>query len=244
MPEETFLSIVIPAYKEAHRIHKILDAICEFSKIRDYTIETIVVVDGSPDNTTLAAKRYENKLKNLCIIDRKENKGKGRSVKEGMLAAVGEYVLFSDADNSTPIEQVDKLLKFRNDYDVMIGSRYVYGGKLAIPQSIIRKIGGRVLNSIIRTLAVSRIKDTQCGFKLFTRKAAQEIFAKQTFDRFSFDIEILAIARSLGYKIREVGITWYDDPHSTVNPVKDGLRMIKDAWTVRKNITARKYSRI
>lgn len=244
MSHEIFLSIVIPAYKEAHRIHKILDAILEFSKIKDYTIETIVVVDGSPDNTADAAKKYQNKINNFRVIDRKENKGKGYTVREGMLEAKGKFILFSDADNSTPIEQVDKLLKFRNDYDVIIGSRYVYDGKLAIPQSIIRKIGGRVLNFIIRTTAVSGIADTQCGFKLFSHQATQEIFPKQTFERFSFDIEILAIARSLGYKIREVGITWYDDPHSTVNPIKDGMRMIKDAWQVRKNINAKKYSRI
>jgi len=244
MPKEIFLSIVIPAYKEAQRIHKILDAILEFQKIKDYSIETIVVIDGSLDNTAEAAKKYNDRIENFSVIDRKENKGKGYTVKEGMLAAKGKYVIFSDADNSTPIEQVDKLLKYRNDYDVMIGSRYVYDGKLAVPQSIIRKIGGRILNSIIKTTAVSGIADTQCGFKLFSHKAAQEIFAKQTFDRFSFDIEILAIARYLGYKIKEVGITWYDDPHSTVNPIKDGLRMIKDAWIVRKNINAKKYSRI
>lgn len=244
MGEEIFLSIVIPAYKEAHRIHKILDAIFEFEKIKDYRIETIVVVDGSPDNTAEVAEKYKDKIKNLQVVDRRENKGKGYTVREGMLKAKGKYVLFSDADNSTPIEQVDKLLKYRNDYDVIIGSRYVYDGKLAVPQSFIRKMGGRTLNFLIRTLAVSGIKDTQCGFKLFSNKAAQEIFDKQTFDRFSFDIEILAIARSLGYKIREVGITWYDDPHSTVNPIKDGIRMIKDAWTVRENVNNRKYSRI
>ena len=244
MSQEIFLSVVIPAYKEADRIHKILDAILEFEKIKDYNIETIVVVDGALDNTAEVASKYQDKLKNLKIIDRKENKGKGYTVREGMLEAQGKYVLFSDADNSTPIEQVDKLLKFRNDYDVMIGSRYVYDGKLAIPQSFVRKIGGRVLNWIIRTLAVSGIKDTQCGFKLFSKKAAQEIFSKQTFERWSFDIEILAIARMLGYKIKEVGITWYDDPHSRVSPIKDGLRMIKDAWTVRKNVKAKKYSRL
>lgn len=244
MSEEIFLSIVIPAYKEAHRIHKILDAIFEFEKLKDYNIETIVVVDGSPDDTAEIAKRYEDKLNNLKIVNRKQNKGKGYTVREGMLMARGKYILFSDADNSTPIEQVDKLLKYRNDYDVIIGSRYTRGGKLVIPQSITRKIGGRTLNFIIRTTAVSGIADTQCGFKLFSHRAAQEIFAKQTFERFSFDIEILAIARSLGYKIREVGITWYDDPHSTVNPIKDGMRMIKDAWQVRKNINSKKYSRI
>ena len=158
-----------------------------------------------------------------------------------MLLAKGKYVLFTDADNSTPFEQVDKLLKYIDMYEVVIGSRYCKGGKLAHPQPLSRIIGSRGLNAVIQLLAVRGIKDTQCGFKLFRREAAQEIFKRQTFDRFSFDIEVLAIARKLGYKTKEVGITWYDDPHSTVNPIKDGLRMLSDSLQVRKNIIARKY---
>jgi len=177
----------------------------------------------------------------LKVIDRKENKGKGYSVKEGMLSAKGKYLLFTDADNSTPFEQVDKLLKYIDAYEVVIGSRYTKGGKLAHAQPLSRIIGGRVLNMIIQLLAVRGIKDTQCGFKLFQKEAGQAIFKKLTFDRFSFDIEVLAIARKLGYKTKEVGITWYDNPHSTVNPIKDGLRMISDSWQVRKNITKGKY---
>ncbi|MCL5411063.1 MAG: glycosyltransferase family 2 protein [Patescibacteria group bacterium] len=240
-PKEIYLSIVVPAYKEEDRIHKILDAIEGYQDSHEFLTETIIVVDGSPDNTAEEAKKYAKKIENLRIIDRKENRGKGYTVKEGMLAAIGKYVLFTDADNSTPIKQVDKLLKYIETYDVVIGSRYCEGGKLARPQPFYRIIGSRVLNHIIQSLAAPKIKDTQCGFKLFKAKAAQEIFKRQTFDRFSFDIEILAIARSLKLWVKEVGITWYDDPHSTVNPIKDGLRMIKDSWQVRKNLKARKY---
>ncbi|OGD63967.1 hypothetical protein A2215_01355 [Candidatus Berkelbacteria bacterium RIFOXYA2_FULL_43_10] len=235
------LSIVIPAYKEEKRIHKSLDAIEKFIKTKEYVIEVLVVLDGTPDGTLSAVKKYESRIPNLKIIDRKENKGKGYTVKQGMIEASGEYRLFCDADNSTPIEQVDKLLYWANKYDLVIGSRYIEGGKLARPQSFPRKMGGRVLNLLIRMLAIPGIKDTQCGFKLFSEKAAKEIFPKQTFDRWSFDIELLAIARRSGYKIKEVGITWYDDPHSLVNPIKDGLRMVKDSWTVRKNIIAKRY---
>ncbi len=243
MPEQFYLSIVIPAYKEQERIHKILEAIIKYEQKQEFRIETIVVIDGSPDNTYEAAAKYRDKVRHLEIINRKENRGKGYTVKEGMLAAKGEWVIFADADNSTPIEQVDKLLKFSRSYQVLIGSRYNNGGREARKQPFYRVIGSRVLNWVIQSIAVPGIKDTQCGFKMFDNKSAKEIFRRQTFDRFSFDIEILAIARHLGYKIMEVGILWYDDPHSTVNPIKDGLRMIKDSWQVRSNMSKGLYDR-
>ncbi|MEK9156436.1 MAG: dolichyl-phosphate beta-glucosyltransferase [Patescibacteria group bacterium] len=241
MDKNIYLSIIVPAYKEEERIHLILDAIIAYMKGVDFEIEVIIVVDGSPDKTAEAALAYKNKMPHLRVIDRKENRGKGYTVKEGVLAATGKYILFADADNSTPVEQVDKLLQYINKYDVVIGSRYANGGKLARPQPLHRVLGSRFLNIFIQILAVGGIKDTQCGFKLFERKAAEKIFKRQTFERFSFDIEILAIARKLDYKVKEAGITWYDNPHSTVNPIKDGLRMIQDSWTVRKNIITGRY---
>ena len=241
MSENVFLSVVIPAYKEESRIQKSLNAIIEYQKTHDFVIEVVVVIDGSPDKTVDTVNTFKDKIKNLKIVDRKENHGKGYSIKEGVFLTHGKYILFTDADNSTPFYQVDKLLKHVDEYDVVIGSRYCKDGRLARPQPLSRIIGGRVLNMIIQLLADRGIKDTQCGFKLFESKAAHEIFKRQTFDRWSFDIELLAIARKLGYKTKEVGIVWYDDPHSTVNPIKDGIRMIQDSWTVRKNITAGKY---
>jgi len=241
MPTSPFLSIVVPAYKEEKRIHKILDAVLTYQKAHDFDVEVIVVIDGSPDKTAEAAQDYKDKIPGLKIIVRKENKGKGYTVREGMLAARGEYILFADADNATPLEQVDKLLKYKDEFPVVIGSRYCPGGKLAHGQGIVRKLGGRALNLAIRMLAVSGIADTQCGFKMFAHDAAREIFKRLTFERFSFDIEILAIARLHKYKIKEVGITWYDDPHSTVSPLRDGLKMLRDAWRVRRNLAKGVY---
>jgi dolichyl-phosphate beta-glucosyltransferase len=235
------LSIVIPAYKEEKRLHKIFEAIDEYRAKKDFLVEVIIVVDGSPDKTAEIAHIYADKNADALVIDRPENRGKGYSVKEGMLRAHGEYILFADADNSTPIKQVDKLLKFVPEYKVVIGSRYCEGGELAKPQPFYRILGSRGLNLIIQLLADKGIKDTQCGFKMFENKAAKEIFSRQTFERFSFDIEVLAIARKLGYKTKEVGIIWYDDPHSTVDPIKDGLRMLADAWKTRQNIISGKY---
>jgi len=241
MPQEFYLSIVIPAYREETRIHKILEAIVEYQKGKDFLIETLVVIDGSPDNTVDSVKKFSDKIPNLRVINRLKNKGKGYTVKEGVLHSSGKFILFADADNSTPVKQADKLLKYVDKYQVVIGSRYCRGGKLAHPQPFYRVLGGRGMNLIIQLLAARGIKDTQCGFKLFEREAALKIFKLQTFDRFSFDIELLAIARKLGYKTKEVGITWYDDPHSTVNPIKDGLQMVRDSWIIRKNITKGLY---
>ena len=241
MVEEIYLSIVVPAYKEEKRLYKIIEAIDRYQKSHKFKVEVIIVVDGSLDKTGEVAEDLIRRVANGRVINRKQNHGKGYTVKEGVLEARGKYILFTDADNSTPLDQVGKLLSFAEKYEVVIGSRYCKGGKLGRPQPIHRLIGGRILNLVIQLLAARGIKDTQCGFKLFERDASKEIFKRQTFDRFSFDIELLAIARKLGYKTKEVGITWYDDPHSTVNPIKDGLQMIKDAWKVRHNITIGKY---
>ncbi len=236
-----YLSIVVPAYKEEKRLYKILESVDQYRDNHDFIVELVVVIDGSLDGTAEIARQYAAKNKYCIVIDRKENKGKGYSVKEGVLVASGKYILFADADNSTPLEQVDKLLAATPSFDVLIGSRYADDGKLAIAQPFYRIAGSRALNLVIQLLAARGIKDTQCGFKLFEKEAAKQIFKRQTLDRFSFDIELLAIARKLGYKIKEVGVVWYDDPHSTVNPIKDGLRMIKDAWQTRKNIISGKY---
>jgi glycosyltransferase involved in cell wall biosynthesis len=234
---QTYLSVIIPAYKEEKRIHKILEAIIEYQKDHDFDIEVIVVLDGTPDDSLTAALNFQSKIKGLKVINRKENKGKGYSVKEGMLEASGKYRLFADADNSTPFDQVDKLIQnLTDDVQVAIGSRYIHGGGQKKKQPLIRRIGSRGINLIIRMLAVKGIYDTQCGFKLFSEHAAKEIFSRQTVDRWSFDIELLAIAKCLGYKIAEVPVVWNDDPHSTVSPLRDGLRMIAASWQIRKNI--------
>jgi glycosyltransferase involved in cell wall biosynthesis len=230
------LSVIIPAYKEQERIHQILEAITDYQKSHDFEMEVIVVIDGSPDDTLTAALQFQNKVKGLKVINRKENKGKGYSVKQGMLEASGDFRLFADADNSTPFQQVDRLFDFIDKYDVVIGSRRVAGGGQKRKQSLFRRVGSDALNLIIQILAVRGIKDTQCGFKLLSADAAKQIFPRLTVDRWSFDIEMLAIARTLGLKVAEVPIAWNDDPHSTVNPIKDGLKMIAASWQIRKNV--------
>lgn len=241
MENQIDLSVIVPCYNEEKRLHKILEAIIEYQKNAKITMEIIIVLDGTPDNTLDTANKFKQHIHNLIVIDRKENHGKGYSVREGMLMAKGKYCLFADADNSTPFVQIDKLMDCMTKYDVAIGSRYISGGGQKKKQSLVRIIGSRVLNMIIQLLAVRGIKDTQCGFKLFSRKAVNEIFPKQTIEKWSFDIELLAIARYLGLNIVEVPIVWYDDPHSTVNPIKDGLKMVVASWQIRKNVLMGRY---
>lgn len=236
------LTIVIPAFNEEKRIVSLMDAIEEYVSKKDFRIEVILVDNNSVDRTVEIFESYKKTIPNTRVVEKKLP-GKGGAVREGMMVGEGEYILFTDADNATPISEADKLLRYAGKYDVLIGSRYCDEGKLAIPQPFIRRLGGRVINFIIQTLAVPGIKDTQCGFKMFHNKAAKEIFSLQTINGWSFDIEIIAIARKLGYLIKEVGITWYDNPNSRVSPLKDGLKMISDAWQVRKNIVAGKYKR-
>lgn len=240
--EVPYLSVVIPAYKEEQRIHKVLDSIVAYTKTHAETVEVIVVLDGTPDRTADAVAVYRAQLPNLQIIDRKENRGKGYTVREGMLAAHGQYRLFADADNSTAFEQVDALLAQMDSHDIAIASRYVSGGRQSEKQPFARIIGSRVLNMIIRTLVVPGIADTQCGFKLFRANAAQEIFSRATVNDWSFDFEVLAIARVLGCTVAEVPVVWNDDPHSTLSPIKDGVAMIRAAWAVRNAIRRGTYS--
>jgi glycosyltransferase involved in cell wall biosynthesis len=234
--ELPYLSVIIPAYKEEKRIHKVLDHVVAYAKSHTESIEVIVVLDGTPDNTAAVVAEYRDRLPRLQIIDRKENQGKGYTVREGMHAAQGKYRLFADADNSTSFEQVDALLAQMETHDVAIASRYVAGGEQKQKQSLARILGSRVLNSIIRLLVVPGIADTQCGFKLFRANAAEQIFSRAVVNNWSFDFEVLAIARLLGYTIAEVPVVWNDDPHSTLSPVKDGIAMIRAALHVRRNV--------
>jgi len=221
-----YLSVIIPCYKEEERIKKTFPAFDRFARIQKYPVELIFIDDGSPDKTRevieelIAGKPY------CRLIYYKQNKGKGYGVMRGMLEARGEYRLFADADNATSIEQANKLLKYAEDYPVVIGSRYLAGFHQKRKQSFVRILGSRALNVGARLFTGLKITDSQCGFKLFADYVVEEIFKRQTFTRFSFDIEILAIADMLGYKIKEVPIDWYDDPHSTVHPIRDGFRFL------------------
>jgi len=241
---QPYLSVIIPAFKEEHRIHKVLDAVVLYQNTQGFEVEVIVVLDGTPDRTIDVVRLYEKKLSRLQIIDRKENRGKGYSVREGMLAAIGKYCLFADADNSTEFAQVDALLQKMDVCQVAIASRYIAGGVQKEQQPLLRILGSRVLNSVIRALVVPGIADTQCGFKLFSADAAKAIFSRAKVNDWSFDFELLAIARLLRLSIAEVPVVWRDDPHSTLSPLRDGLAMIRAAWKVRQNVRRGVYSQL
>lgn len=238
----TYLSIIIPAYNEEKRLPDTLKSIAEYLKTIDKEIEVIVVDDGSSDNTTQVAEEMKSAIKNLKVINYIENRGKGYAVKTGMLAAKGDYTLFMDADNATPIEEVEKLWPFASGFDVVIGSRHLKTSNVVIKQPWYRILISRLGNFVIQALLLKGVKDTQCGFKLFNKKAAKEIYSRQKIDRWGFDMEILAIAqKTLGYKIKEVPVSWYNSPDSRLRPIRDGFRTLRELFKIKYNLITGKY---
>ncbi len=239
----TYLSVIIPTYNEERRIGKTLTAIRDFLDKQNYDYEVLVVDDGSTDTTCGIVNIIAEGWPQLKIMVNQVNRGKGAVVKQGMLNAIGKYILFTDADNATPIEQVDKLFKYADEYPIVIGSRHCPGAKIHIPQSRHRILLSRASNLLIRILAVPGIYDTQCGFKLFERNAGQNIFSNVKLEHFGFDFELLVIARHLGYKFKEVGIEWYNDPESKVRTGREAIRTLRDLFKVKLNLLKGDYSK-
>jgi dolichyl-phosphate beta-glucosyltransferase len=228
-----YLSVVIPAYNEAGRIRATLIRVREYLVSRDYTSEVVVVDDGSNDNTASIAEEELRSFPSV-VLRYTPNHGKGYAVRYGMLRARGRYILFSDADLATPIEEVEKLFTaVRDGAEIAIGSRDVPGAKLVRRQSIIREFGGKLFNRCVQVFAVPGIHDTQCGFKLFTSDAARRVFGLCTIDNFSFDVEVLFVARRLGYRIAEVPVTWRHQEGSKVRLWRDGPRMLRTLIRIR-----------
>jgi dolichyl-phosphate beta-glucosyltransferase len=244
MITEPYLSVVIPAYNEERRIGKTLAAMRRFLDQQSYSYEVTVVDDGSRDTTRAIVSIIAEGWPQLKLITNLRNRGKGAVVRQGVLAAAGRYILFADADNATPIEQIEKLLPYASQYPIVIGSRHCPGAKIHIPQARHRILLSRGSNLLIRLLAVPGIWDTQCGFKLFERNAGQNIFANVRLERFGFDFEALIIAQHLGYKFKEVGIDWYNDAESKVRTGREALRTLKDLFLVKLNLLQGKYSRV
>jgi len=238
------LSIIIPAYNEANRIKSTLLIINDYILRNKLSAEIIVVSDGSKDNTNELVETYKKTIKNLKLITYKSNKGKGYAIKMGIEASRGEYILFTDADNSTPIEELDKLFRVlkQNHADLVIGSRYLPNSDVKIKQSPWRVFIGRMGNILISIFLIDEIKDTQCGFKLFTHQAAKEIFSMQKVKRFGFDMEILVIAKLLGYKIIESPVSWFNSSESRVRPIKDVFITLKDLFYIKLNLWSGRYS--
>ncbi len=233
-----YLSVIIPAYNEEGRLPKTLKEIDEYLKTQNYDYEIIVVNDGSKDRTAQVVENLKLQIANLRLINNKENHGKGYVVRQGMLEAKGEVRLFTDADNSTSIDQVEKMWsEFKKGYDIVIGSRDIKGAILDPPQPFLRKVilgeGFKLFRKII--IGLWEIADTQCGFKGFLNRAAENIFPKCKIDRFAFDPEILVIAKKLGYKIKEIPVIWKNDPESKVK-FKSMIKMAIDIIKIRLNL--------
>ncbi len=239
---ELQLSIIVPAYNEAERILPTLARIVEYMNTRgDY--ELIVVDDGSRDATRqvvreFAAKNPRVRLEKYDDVSGKPlNKGKGFAVRTGVLASRGDFVLFSDADLSTPIEEMEKLLPLiqSRKCDVAIASRALKDSDLAIHQPWYREAMGRIFNKFVQLIAVPGIQDTQCGFKMFAGEAARRIFKRARIDGFGFDTEILFLARKYGYRVLEIAVMWRHQEQSRVNPLIAPLQMLRELVQVRRN---------
>jgi dolichyl-phosphate beta-glucosyltransferase len=231
---QPLLSIIIPAYNEEERLPQSLERIGSFAAGQTYSTEVLVVNDGSQDNTANIARDFRRKYPFVSLID-KEHRGKGHTVKTGIMAAQGQYLFACDSDLSMPIEEVSKFLPPALDgYDVAIASREVRGAR-RYGEPVYRHVMGRVFNLIVRLLTVPGIQDTQCGFKSFRREVARAIFPYQTVDGWSFDVEILFIARKYGYQIIEVPIDWYYMERSQVHPIKDTVGMFREVLKIRRN---------
>lgn len=235
MPDQTeyLLSIIIPAYNEEHRLPRSLDQIAAFVQAQADPVEVLIVENGSRDRTTEIAEAYAARYPFIRVLH--SEKGKGAAVRAGMLAGEGRYLFMCDADLSMPIEEVRKFLPPALDgYDVAIASREGPGAK-RYNEPPYRHLMGRVFNTIVRILAIPQFQDTQCGFKSFRREVGREVFADLTMTGWAFDVEALFIALRRGYKVVPVGINWYFDADSRIDPLKDTVRMVREFLKIRVN---------
>jgi dolichyl-phosphate beta-glucosyltransferase len=239
----TDISVVVPSYKEAETLPDTLAEITQYlSACSRESYEIIVVDDGSKDETVRVVTEQSSRDPRVRLLVNDVNRGKGYSVKRGMLAAKGEYVLFTDADLSTPIGEFEKLLSaLKQGFDVAIGSRALPESDVKVHQPFYREFSGKSFNLLMRLVTGLPLRDTQCGFKLFRKNAAAEIFKRQTLDRFSFDVEDLYIAKKRGCRIKEVPVIWVNSESTTVSFLKDSVRMFTDLLQIRINDLRGKY---
>ncbi len=228
-----FLSIVIPAHNEETRLPTALGQAFAFLKKQSYSSEVLVVENGSSDHTYNAAQQLIQKYPNLIVLH-EDLPGKGRAVRRGMMEAHGEYRFIADTDFSMPVDELNRFLPPACSSDIAIASREAPGA-IRFNEPSYRHLTGRVYNFLIRSLALPGLQDTQCGFKCFRASVARDIFSCQTLTGWSFDVELLVIARRRGYTITEIGIPWYYNPGSKVNVLHDSWSMFFDLLTIRRN---------
>jgi glycosyltransferase involved in cell wall biosynthesis len=238
------LSIVIPAYNEELRLPATLERLAEYLPTLGLQTEVLIVDDGSRDRTAAVAESFGEEISGLRVLSNGMNRGKGYSVRHGMLEATGELVLFTDADLSAPIEESDKLLSaLKNGYDVAIGSRALNRSLISTHESPFREFAGIIFNKIVRVVLWLPFVDTQCGFKAFRRERCRIIFELQRIEGFGFDPELLYLARHYGLKSVEIPVRWGHSPDTKVSMLRDSFKMFIDIFVIRWNALSGTYAR-
>lgn len=241
-----YLSVIIPAYREADRIGRNLVEINDYLGARNYTYEILVVTDGSPDDTVAVAKTFTDKVNNLRVIENKENHGKGFVVRQGLLESKGEFRLFLDADGSTSITHLDAFLsEFEKGFDVVMGSRDIEGAFVQVHQPKYREVMGDMGNWAIKiVLGLWSYPDTQCGFKMLNAQAAQAVASRMVVDRFGFDFELIVLAKKLGFKIKQMPVRWLNEEGSSVGGLfgpNGFVQVLIDLFKTRLRLWGGKY---
>ena len=237
-------SIVIPAYNESGRIRPTLDEILRYAAEQNWDCEIVAVNDGSSDDTAEIIRQYGRKHPEVRLVENPGNRGKGYSVRNGMLHARGDVCLFTDADLSSPIAEAQKLFQeITQGADVAFGSRWLRAELQTERQPLYRQLFGRIFNLLLRLILGLHFKDTQCGFKAFRRQAADRIFPLQRIERWGFDPEILFLARRMGFRVVEVPVQWAHAEGTRLHPFRDGVRMFGDVLHIRWNALSGAYSR-
>jgi len=237
-------SIVIPAYNESTRLPATLDSVVGCIRKQGWAAEVIVVNDGSSDTTAEVVRDFARTAAEVRLIENPGNRGKGYSVRNGMLQARGDVALFTDADLSAPIEEAERLFAaLEQGADIAIGSRWLESGRQTHKQPLYRQFFGRCFNAVTRMVMGLHFADTQCGFKAFTREAAQAVFPLQTIERWGFDPEILFIALQRGLRVVEVPVGWAHDERTRMSYLKDGMKMLEEIATIRWNALRGRYGK-
>ncbi len=244
MPEPPLFSVIIPVYNESNLICKSLEKITAYLKGVNILYEIIVVDDSSSDNTASLIRDFSRNDKNIILLRNETNRGKGYSVKKGILQAEGKYLLFTDADLSVPIEELSKFIPYLKDgYDIVVGSRRIKGSDVVIPQPLYRRLMGSIFYKIVYLFLFNSVRDTNCAFKCYPNDVAKEIFGKQTLSGWGFDAELLYIALKFNYKVKEVPVSWYNYGSSKVILHKAVFTTLAELLRIKINDWKGKYNK-
>ena len=239
MSENPYLSLIIPAYNEAHRLPESLRELIRFCQSLNFDYEVLLVVEKSSDSSLQLARQLTAGQEKIRVIDNRVHRGKGYAVRSGMIHARGAFRFYMDVDLSTPLDEIHAFLKYFKEHpeiDVLIGNRQHPESDILKSQSWLREKMGQTFNAILRKMVPVTLSDTQCGFKAFRREAAQAIFSRQTIVGFAFDVEVLLLANHLGYKVADLPVRWSNSPESKVHIVRDSLRMLIDTARIRREM--------